>query len=551
LKHIGWPQGLSIPNLIVGTEPSSAAEDIPAAGAPCVDRLCRDALGDLKTLEGNVKKYAFDHTQDVLADLVSKYPWVGDLAKIYAAHDGSAIHKWHHYIPIYEKYFASYRNTPVRFLEIGVSFGGSLKMWREYLGEKATIYGIDINPACAEYDGIYGQVRIGSQADPTFLNSVIKEMGGVDVILDDGSHKMKHISASLDILFPQLTPGGVYMIEDLHTAYWPKWGGGLDEKENFFNSVRKMIDDMHHWYHRGGANHPSVRDLISGIHVHDSIVVLDRANVFPPVHSFKGAKRDKPSVETPVQTAAPSEPATGGQSADIVASCYGVEIPPLPVFGKKMIESLAAGTYEKNEILCAIDAIPKRSRILELGAGAGVVGAVMARNCDPEAILSIEANPTLLPHIATLHQHNGLSHLIQVEHAVVLTKTNAPKKVGFHIRGNFLGSGLQVAEGKKSNEVEVPVLRYKTLREKFPHDVIMMDIEGGELDFLAHADLRAVKVFIAEFHPAIYGPSGMKKCHEHLESAGLKFDPIISRGAVKVYRRGGQPGLQDSEPARV
>jgi FkbM family methyltransferase len=280
-----------------------------------------------------------------------------------------------------------------------------------------------------------------------------------------------------------------------------------------------------------------VRDLISGIHVHDSIVVLDRGNVFPPVHSFQGVKRDKSPDELSGQTIPPSGPAIDARSADPIATCYGVKIPSLPVFGKKMIESLAAGTYERNEILCAIDAIPKRSRILELGAGAGVVGAVMAFNCDPEAILSVEANANLLPHIATLHHYNGLSHIIQLEHSVVLTNADAPRTVRFHVRGNFLGSGLQVAEGKKANEVEVPVLRYKTLLEKFPHDVIMMDIEGGELDFLMHADLSAVKVFIAEFHPAIYGPGGMSKCHECLESAGLKFDAKASRGAVKVYRR--------------
>ena len=48
-------------------------------------------------------------------------------------------------------------------------------MWRKYFGEDAIIYGIDIDPECAQLDGIAGQVRIGSQADTAFLESVVAE----------------------------------------------------------------------------------------------------------------------------------------------------------------------------------------------------------------------------------------------------------------------------------------------------------------------------------------------------------------------------------------
>ena len=54
-------------------------------------------------------------------------------------------------------------------------------------------------------------------------------MGGIDIVLDDGSHNMKDIIVSLESLFPMLNDGGVYMIEDLHTAYWRKFGGGYSE----------------------------------------------------------------------------------------------------------------------------------------------------------------------------------------------------------------------------------------------------------------------------------------------------------------------------------
>tara|TARA_R110002072_G_scaffold847_2_gene6773 strand:+ start:950 stop:1663 length:714 start_codon:yes stop_codon:yes gene_type:complete len=233
-----------------------------------------------------MKKFRFPEDGDVAADIRDRYGFEGDLLDIYAGNEGVKVHKWHHYLPLYDRYFSRYRNTPVKFLEIGVNNGGSLQMWRRYLGKDAVLCGIDINPDCAQYDGQSGMVRIGSQDDPKFLAEVVTEMGGVDVVLDDGSHRMPHIDASLKVLFPLLTQGGTYMIEDLHTAYYPRFGGGFKEPGNFFNTVRKMIDDMHMWYHsKGNPQVPEMAREFSGVHVHDSIVVIDKAEQLRPTHS--------------------------------------------------------------------------------------------------------------------------------------------------------------------------------------------------------------------------------------------------------------------------
>ena len=129
-------------------------------------------------------------------------------------------------------------------------------------------------------------MRIGSQDDPAFLQAVVDEMGGVDVVLDDGSHVMAHIEASYRSLFPRLSVGGLYMIEDLHTAYWEDWGGGLGAPGNFFTKISKMVDDMHGWYHGRGAEEGAAG--IIGIHIHDSFAVLEKEHVYRPVHSEIG-----------------------------------------------------------------------------------------------------------------------------------------------------------------------------------------------------------------------------------------------------------------------
>ena len=163
-------------------------------------------------------------------------------------------------------------------------------MWREYFGTNAVIFGIDIDPACAKISGVDAQIRIGSQDDPVFLKSVIDEMGGIDIVLDDGSHRMRHISESLKHLFPKLEDGGLYVIEDLHTAYWRSYQGGYYSKRNFFRTVGQLIDDMHSWYHRIGKKLPLVSGCLIGIHIYDSIVVLDKGTVQTPTHSRIGGR---------------------------------------------------------------------------------------------------------------------------------------------------------------------------------------------------------------------------------------------------------------------
>jgi len=237
-----------------------------------------------------LRKFNFPEDGNIPDHLEKSLGYTGDLVGIYTATTGTQIDKWHHYLPLYDRYFSPWRGKPVRFLEIGVSKGGSLAMWRKWFGPEAVIFGIDINPKCARYNGIDGQVRIGSQADPAFLHAVVREMGGVDVILDDGSHHMEHIRASLACLFPQLTVGGLYMIEDLHTAYFAGYGGGVGAPQNFFHMVGELVDDMHRWYHQQNLRHKHLSRWITGLHVHDSIVVIDKAQVQRPTKSRVGGK---------------------------------------------------------------------------------------------------------------------------------------------------------------------------------------------------------------------------------------------------------------------
>ena len=134
------------------------------------------------------------------------------------------IHKWKHYFPAYEAHFGRFVNRPVLFVEIGCGNGGSLQMWKRYFGPHALIVGIDINPACRNFEEDQIKVRIGSQSDTNFLAGLIEEFGTPNIVLDDGSHRMSDVVTTFQYLYPRTAADGVYAVEDLHTAYWDDYG---------------------------------------------------------------------------------------------------------------------------------------------------------------------------------------------------------------------------------------------------------------------------------------------------------------------------------------
>lgn len=183
---------------------------------------------------------------------------------------------------------------PVSRVGIGIALGArGVSGWvtetlAGVLRSRGPGFGIDIDPACARFDGDYGSVRIGSQADSDFLQGVVQEIGGVDIVIDDGRHVMKHIKASFETLFPLLSEGGLYVVEDLHTAYLPSFGGGYRSRRSFIETAKDLVDDMHHWYQRRRASQPFAKDQIAAVHFYDSMIVFEKRKVEHPTSVLVG-----------------------------------------------------------------------------------------------------------------------------------------------------------------------------------------------------------------------------------------------------------------------
>lgn len=197
----------------------------------------------------------------------------------FKTNDQKLIHKWMHYFPIYERHLAPFRNRTITLLEIGVFKGGSLQMWQRFLGPLATIVGIDINPECKQHEEPGIHVRIGDQSDPKFLQSLLDEFGAPDIVIDDGSHQMQHLLASFQFLYPRIAKNGLYIAEDLHTCYWPEYGGGVNQPDSFVNVSKALVDKLNADHSRGQVEADFVARNTFGISFYDSVIVYERGTI--------------------------------------------------------------------------------------------------------------------------------------------------------------------------------------------------------------------------------------------------------------------------------
>lgn len=215
----------------------------------------------------------------------------------FLTNQGRQTRKWTHYFPIYERHLCRFVNRTTTLIEIGVSKGGSLQLWKRYLGPFTRIVGIDVNPACKLVEEGQISVRIGNQNDVSFLQKVIDEFGPPDIIIDDGSHKMKDLSASFEFLYPRMDKNGVYLVENLHTSYWEEYGGGFKRAGSFIEKCKSYIDELNADHSRGAVPISTFSKTTHSVHFYDSVAVFERGTHIKKSEAIIGQPADSSQTE--------------------------------------------------------------------------------------------------------------------------------------------------------------------------------------------------------------------------------------------------------------
>lgn len=204
--------------------------------------------------------------------------------------NGKLIHKWLHYFDIYERHFRQFVGHEITIVEFGVSHGGSLDMWRNYFGAKARIVGVDINPECKKLANQNTEIYIGDQANSVFLRKLIKKIGLVDIVIDDGGHTVRQQINTFRAMYPITKTPGIYLVEDLHTNYWNEYGGGLRKQGTFIELAKDLTDQLNAWHSRDteSLRVDEFTKCTQSMHFYDSIIVFEKNIITEPNHQQRG-----------------------------------------------------------------------------------------------------------------------------------------------------------------------------------------------------------------------------------------------------------------------
>lgn len=225
------------------------------------------------------------------AEEISEYEYLDKIA-VNSLTDKSSL--FHNYTKIYAKYLGNLKNKPIKFLEIGIFKGNSVKMWEQYL-TKADLHFIDITSQHIEYFSERATYHYLDQANSAQLSQFIIDTGGnFDIICDDGGHRMDQQFNSFVALFPTLKSGGLYIIEDLCTSYWACYGGNGDFENpkagpgTMVGTLQALIDyinmpsamtacaDIDKMPPQLRANLNYFQENIVSMHFYDSVCIIEK-----------------------------------------------------------------------------------------------------------------------------------------------------------------------------------------------------------------------------------------------------------------------------------
>lgn len=128
----------------------------------------------------------------------------------------------HSYLNLYQSLLQNKKYTCKNVIEVGVEWGGSIKLWHDYF-PNATIYGCDIYEESIMWDQIKNNDRIKlfnstNAYDPLFVNQ-IKDIQ-FDFALDDGPHTLESMIQFIQLYLPLMTEDGMFIIEDVQDISW-------------------------------------------------------------------------------------------------------------------------------------------------------------------------------------------------------------------------------------------------------------------------------------------------------------------------------------------
>jgi FkbM family methyltransferase len=200
-----------------------------------------------------------------------------------------------------------------------------------------------------------------------------------------------------------------------------------------------------------------------------------------------------------------------------------------------LLARLESGDFEADEAAAARARVAPGMRVLDLGAGFGLVSAILARGAGAENLVSVEANPAMVPVLRANLDRNGYG-AARILHGAV-TGGEGGGTARFHVPRAVLGASLARPGVPRDELVEVPSLGIQTLIYDHRPELVMMDVEGAEALLFEEPWNPELRFLVVELHPPRYPARVIKRVVDCMSDSGLTYDPVTSRGRVLGFRR--------------
>ena len=190
---------------------------------------------------------------------------------------------------------------------------------------------------------------------------------------------------------------------------------------------------------------------------------------------------------------------------------------------KTVRSMLFKGTYEAHECDLVERVVLPGDRVLEIGAGIGLVSLVATRLCGEGHVFSYEANPDLEPVIRKNYRLNGWTPDLTMR-----AVTSDGRDLPFFRSSNVVSSSV-VDRNLAGDRIVVESLAINDLIDEHRPSVVIMDVEGSEVDLLSTADLSRVRILIAEMHPHIVGKEKITMLVGDIETRGFRLADVCHK----------------------
>ena len=220
---------------------------------------------------------------------------------------------------------------------------------------------------------------------------------------------------------------------------------------------------------------------------------------------------------------------------DEVIETNGIKVPFVPrIITPKIERPMRNSRYEGGECAALREILREGDRVLELGAGVGLISTVAAMVQGIGSVTTVEANPDLIPLIEETHRLNDVSS-VDLRNGVVVATDR--KRSPFYLRTDIWASSIEAESRPHIKKKHLNCLNVNTLIDELNPTVIVCDIKGGELGLFENADLSGVRAMVLEFHPKVYGEENVEAITKALEAKGLIYLVNEKPSSVRRFER--------------